>query len=269
MKITEITNPANVDTELIKLLKTNCSKILDVYRRLITDEDAHQCYLLRGQSSEFDVRVGESRTDRIPKDTSRYIQSLVDNWLTIQGFSAIRSNSAFSTPTASIARFYGNLYMVFPFDTATYTWGHKTDWIIEYRDLMNPDIPPPRAFCVTNVLPEYRDLFPLRTHDINRIFSQGSTFQDGVNGYISAIENFPEDQYDSLEYRDDVLKLLYNMLDDKIASKQFVKRSGLKNNVEITRAITLGKEVMIHGKYIVVNNNRCKEISRYLLHGIL
>ena len=67
-----------------------------------------------------------------PAETKKF-----NDVLTSLGFEANRSNSIFVTSDKNHARHYGNLYMIFPKNTAKYTWSGEYKDIIIRKDYLS------------------------------------------------------------------------------------------------------------------------------------
>lgn len=59
---------------------------------------------------------------RPPTDSSEQFQRLADEYFKLKGFEARRSNSIFAIGSPSLA---GNVYVIFPYDDAAFTWSPK------------------------------------------------------------------------------------------------------------------------------------------------
>lgn len=101
-------------------IQKNCSEYINATK-------ATKKVLFRGRrKADMDSAfVGLSHNDRYPANTSPARQREFDNILRAAGFKALRSNSIFATPYDEDAAWYGNLYIVFPFNGCSYTWSRK------------------------------------------------------------------------------------------------------------------------------------------------
>lgn len=98
-----------------------CSEVLAVYKK--TGK-----MLLRGTSRALEpVMKSAPRPKRKPRDTPNSIHLLIDGWLNEHGFTALRSNSTFTSTDDKITRAYGHQYLIFPSNGFAYTWFEKTD----------------------------------------------------------------------------------------------------------------------------------------------
>lgn len=96
-------------------IERECTEILAVYRNC-------NRVLWRGTTPHGGIYMGNRREDRIPKDTPLDIQTAIDEWLSMKGFMAVRSNSIYTVSRRSVAEGYGTPYMIFPKDGFKYTW---------------------------------------------------------------------------------------------------------------------------------------------------
>ena len=84
------------------------------------------------------IFVGYPRAKRKPKDSSPTSQVNFDKLLSLNGFTALRSNSLFCTTNESFATSFGNTFVVFPKDGFDFTWSPKfRDVIINEHDFFN------------------------------------------------------------------------------------------------------------------------------------
>lgn len=132
-KVTHAISKDDADVSVIKsLLKERSSKILNAYKN-------NQTLLYRGMISESkskidfytlgsenigdnDFIMGKSRDNRKPLDTSVEYNELLHDVFIKMGYKATRKNSIFTTSVKRIAKAWGILYVIFPFDDANITW---------------------------------------------------------------------------------------------------------------------------------------------------
>jgi hypothetical protein len=118
---------SNIDEKLLKYftyIEQNCSQFL-------TSVAASGKFLFRGQADALlPVFVANPRPDRKPKDSNPAAQELFDNYLTIMGFKALRSNSIFTTSNYGQALQYGIVYAIFPKNGFDFSWSTEHDDLI-------------------------------------------------------------------------------------------------------------------------------------------
>ena len=101
--------PANV-ISLFEKINQDC-------RQFIQAAQTANNWLYRGQSyKDPDAFVGKSWNSRRVKDSMPTAQKVFDTILAKQGFTALRSNSIFTSPGLAHAAGYGKPYMIFPID---------------------------------------------------------------------------------------------------------------------------------------------------------
>lgn len=132
MKINEVSakstlpkpgNQINTDhsefDKLVDYINQYCNKSLKIM------QDAHRL-LFRGiPNAAHQPFIGNSQSNRQPRDTKPKYHKAIDQKLKQAGFKARRSNSIFVTASHFNARDYGFLFVIFPFDTANITWSSE------------------------------------------------------------------------------------------------------------------------------------------------
>lgn len=118
MRWNEICNEAVTYSSIARRIERDCSEFLTVSRARENNR-----FLFRGfKSARPDFFAGRAYNERKPRDTVPKMQEAVDEWLSRNGFSALRSNSIFTTADPIVAKKYGNVYAVFPKNGFHYTW---------------------------------------------------------------------------------------------------------------------------------------------------
>jgi hypothetical protein len=118
-----ITKPLDEDEKYLSdLIRKHCSYALSAMKKtgkfLYHGSDNH------GRDGK--AVIGNTKTNRYPKDISIKSQSIIDSQLAELGFKALRSNSLFCTGSEIRAREYGKLYYVFPINGFNFTWSPVT-----------------------------------------------------------------------------------------------------------------------------------------------
>lgn len=72
-----------------------------------------------------DAFIGMSRENRKPLGSTESAQEIIDIFLKVAKFTALRSNSVFCTGRLSTSIEYGTSVIVFPFNNSTFTWSPK------------------------------------------------------------------------------------------------------------------------------------------------
>jgi len=129
---TEVYHKMGFD-KIARMIEIRCGNYLGIMK-------SNGKFLYRGvKPNESDGKtffMGNSRTDRRPKDSESAAQDIWNKALAELNIFANRSNSIFTTSSLNQANGFGDLYMIFPFDTAKFSWSktHR-DIILSYYDL--------------------------------------------------------------------------------------------------------------------------------------
>lgn len=106
-------------------IEKNCSEYLAAVRA------ANGNLLFRGQDDASQpLFVAYPRADREPKDSDPEAQKLLDNYLSLCGFKALRSNSIFTSADRDQASNYGDVFAIFPKNGFSFTWSTKHDDLV-------------------------------------------------------------------------------------------------------------------------------------------
>jgi hypothetical protein len=103
---------------LIKMINRDCQKYIKAFR---TAGKA----LYRGSKDHGAAFAGRSWVGRATLDSSEHAQAYYDAALDQMGIAAKRGNSIFATSDPSHAGNYGTIYVVFPKDSAAFSWARK------------------------------------------------------------------------------------------------------------------------------------------------
>lgn len=84
------------------------------------------------ENKTYESFLGETGRDRLPMNSTPEFQQLIDQALRdhLGSAAAVRSNSIFVTGSSGHASGYGNLYVIFPTDSARFTWSTRYDDIV-------------------------------------------------------------------------------------------------------------------------------------------
>lgn len=127
--------------KILSLIKRDCKVFLQDVK---TSDD----FLYRGiRKTPGRYFKGASRNSRRVKDSSNEIQKFIDMVLKAAGFTALRSNSIFTTTSKSNAGGYGDTFLIFPIDGFQFTYSNHRDL---YSDLSTDSV---RMF-VNNFFPK-------------------------------------------------------------------------------------------------------------------
>ena len=128
---TETYNNLGFD-RIAKMIETQCSDYL-------TPMKENRMFLYRGvKLNESDGNrffMGNSRTDRRPKDSDSGIQIIWDQILSSLNIYANRSNSIFTSSSTVTSSFYGDdVYLIFPLNISKFSWSATHRDIILYPE---------------------------------------------------------------------------------------------------------------------------------------
>ena len=120
-----IRTPISLD-QAMKTIQSECKHAYQVFA-----ETGLRAY--RGIEIEtYESFLGKTGRDRLPMNSTPEFQQLIDQAL--RGYlgadAAVRSNSIFVTGSSSHARGYGTMYVIFPKDSARFTWSTKYDDLV-------------------------------------------------------------------------------------------------------------------------------------------
>jgi len=120
---------------VITFIENNCGDYLDIMQ-------GHRKFLYRGVSlkehNSGSFFIGNSRTDRQPKDSDPKLQNVWNQALAELNIKANRSNSIFTTNDRNQASIYGTLYLIFPFNGASFSWSRlHSDLVLSEYTMSN------------------------------------------------------------------------------------------------------------------------------------
>lgn len=119
-----IQTPISLD-QAMKTIQAECKHAYQIFT-----ETGLKAY--RGTDSAHKYFLGKTGVDRQPMNSSVRFQQMTDDALIdyLGPNAAVRSNSIFVTGRGSQASGYGRLYVIFPKDTARFTWSPEYDDIV-------------------------------------------------------------------------------------------------------------------------------------------
>lgn len=112
--------------QTVNILQIECTHTWGVYKQ-------HGLKAYRGITSKKPLRfLGRTSQNRQPMTSPKGLQDLVDQVLRSElgPDAAVRGNSIFVTGSSPQALGYGNLHVIFPKDTARFTWSPRYDDIV-------------------------------------------------------------------------------------------------------------------------------------------
>jgi len=129
-------NISNINSGLdrvAKMIETQCSKYLNVIKH-------ERRFLYRGvtskESQDHEFFMGNSHSSRIPMDSDPEAQKVWNTIVTQLGIKANRGNSIFTTSNKWQAGSYGISYLIFPLNTASFSWSRsQSDLVINNSKL--------------------------------------------------------------------------------------------------------------------------------------
>ncbi|AUZ94873.1 hypothetical protein FDI40_gp061 [Agrobacterium phage Atu_ph07] len=84
-----------------------------------------------------DIQIRQIRQDRKPRDSSNLIQTQIDDYLSANGFKALRGNSIFCTSSQGSAVEFGKEFVIFPIGHFDFTWNPKFDDLtVDIKDML-------------------------------------------------------------------------------------------------------------------------------------
>lgn len=120
-----IRTPVSMD-QAMKTIQSECKQAYQVFA-----ETGLRAY--RGiETDTYESFLGKTGRDRLPMNSTPEFQQLIDQALRdyLGSNAAVRSNSIFVTGSSFHASGYGSLYIIFPKDSARFTWSTEYDDIV-------------------------------------------------------------------------------------------------------------------------------------------
>jgi hypothetical protein len=233
-------NPA-VDA-LVKTIAKECSQVISVYRKTDT-------VLLRGTNGKPKAFMGRSWNNREPKDSSTDAQKLYDMALKSMGFTALRSNSIFTTSDTGQASNYGDVYYIFPKNGFAFHWtpGNPDlvlDSIGEVLDIG----------YIEEIIIDVSEWYYKKTKkDLKWKYDDPYDAAHEIDKFIAAITKLGYPKAKSI-----TLKKLINYI--------FINDELEATNKDFAGAVESGHEVMIAGEYYAIEVG--SELSDYILNQL-
>lgn len=255
--------------QIVPIIKQRCSKYLPSLL-------ASRFFLHRGLGpNEHKNRLAfraNSRNARRPIDSDPKAQILFDKALQDLNFTALRSNSIFTSGDPEVVKTYGTGYIIFPTNEATFTWSkNRSDLIIRMDELeqcreVDMDLDYAKSLILERIHKLSSDFPSMEImtsfNEIKRVVNRDIVNPNDVKGIIqninmksrTSLRNFDEDLFDFLEslYRlskEDQEKTMRG--DFEIDLDKFQKRFSMTNR-DFDAALDTGHEILIHGEYIAV-----------------
>lgn len=247
--------------QLANTIKTQCSDFLNEMK-------AANKFMYRGRSnSSLTAFRSTTPKNRYTKDSDQAETKKFNELLTSLGLSANRSNSIFVTSDKKHAQHYGNLYMIFPKNTAQYTWSSEfKDLIVREDQLARFKQFPVDQAQLIDELEKFENWFldnrtSMTNKQIDLTLAYISLLNQLHRGMVLGVEdnlrlNKKQAQLISTHYPNSPLA---PHLDQYTGRKpvpynltQFQKRYKMKNT-DLKQALKKGHEVMITGEYYAIN----------------
>lgn len=255
--------------QIVPIIKQRCSKYLPSLL-------ASRFFLHRGLGpNEHKNRLAfraNSRNARRPIDSDPKAQILFDKALQDLNFTALRSNSIFTSGDPEVVKTYGTGYIIFPTNEATFTWSkNRSDLIIRMDELeqcreVDMDLDYAKSLILERIHKLSSDFPSMEImssfNEIKRVVNRDIVNPNDVKGIIqninmksrTSLRNFDQDLFDFLEslYRiskEDQAKTMRG--DFEIDLDKFQKRFDMTNK-DFDAALDTGHEILIHGEYIAV-----------------
>ena len=209
MRLLHYINEENELEKIAPILKKECSQILKVMKKDV--------FLYRGMKKggePFIERV--PRTDRTPLDTSTTMHDIMNEYFKEKFGWAARSEGLFCTTSPSQARFYGDVYIIFPVN------GYKFIWS-----------------------PLVHDLFDKQNKFIKSFMKDRAGTKSDLHAFIDM------SQTNSREIKEDVFSMLDNLkYTDKSLQKSIIFNSEVMVKCNKYYAINKNKYYAFNKKYI-------------------
>ena len=127
-----IRTPVSME-QAMKTIQSECKQAYQVF-----EDTGLRAY--RGiETDAYIYFLGKTGRDRLPMNSAPEFQQLIDQAL--RGYlgadAAVRSNSIFVTGSSGHARGYGTMYVIFPKDSARFTWSTRYEDIVIDSSMRN------------------------------------------------------------------------------------------------------------------------------------
>lgn len=222
------------DKKLAATIAKECSNYLAAFKKT-------KRVLFRGMDEKKMVFVGRSWNNRRPKDSNPAAQIKYDNVLKSMGIKALRSNSIFTTSDYNHAsKFGGSVYLIFPKNTAVYSWSKtKIDIVLRFPKMVDPDIQK-RLFKEFEHHLIDKNMESYKIDDVlwklNKVM--GNTAE--AKKLLVRYKFVPSDGYEIL---------------DQLVTDDAIKKIYQPTNTDLNQALTKAHEVMIAGEYYAVKES--------------
>jgi hypothetical protein len=229
--------------KITDLFKSDQAKLLDTIQRdcsvYIQQCQQAKNWLYRGMRHKSTVGPFATPVQRTPKDSEHLATQLFDHMLKKIGATAVRSNSIFVTGDIYQAESYNIAHVIFPKNSAHYTWTNNKDLILRVANL----IPESTSTLYLKKVDEYMsDHGQQQPQEIYQLWVKFQTWMSMQLRLSELLNNF--DAYHlPQELRPQIEQLIpLNMFKD--AYEPQTNQTG-----SLVEAIKSGKEILVHGEY--------------------
>lgn len=265
------------------LVKTQCTNAYDVFEQ--TKRVAYRG--LDGAPAAF---LGRSRITRKPMNTDAEFQRITDQALTEylgQG-AAVRGNSIFVSGSRNSASGYGQLFVIFPKDTATFTWSSKYDDLILDPKMMqwSDVIPLPKMKFYQDFLDELEQYPELAKNqeltDLIHLFDTNLDYGAWwVNRTLDAVDSLPVEVKQAAQKtgfdmfltavrrkqnHESVMKSFYNLGLIKFNPRKFIRDFDPQTG-DWEQALKSRNEIYVSGEYVAIRNSDFEQLIDAMLYG--
>lgn len=277
------------DNSLDKLAKFLLSKS----GNYIKEMRKANCFLYRGmESSKGNIIHGRSWLERETTDSDQDEQEAFDKILAKMGIKAQRGNSIFTTGSMDFASGYGELHLIFPFNSSPFSWSSEVDDLILHSgDITGKFVSrdPAKSKILNKVwetnfkqLQKIKDKLEYKD-DLNvkeeKLFDALMVYGDDLHEDL--LDIFDDNDFEDLEYvldelRNNIRPFLKFPITKSIATKMLDTLKKFENlpmeinknsisdfqdrydisNKNFAEALKNGGEILISGEYIAVNANK-------------
>lgn len=241
--------------KMIELIKVNCSESLSYMKK-----DSH--FLYRGMSEHHEAMfVAGTRLARKPLHSNHLSSVIIDNALIAAGMTAIRSNSIYCTTDSRVADTYGTLYYIFPRNGFNFTWTTHVDLFSTIEKVIEPGI---EQILFNPQLCKELKKFILHKFEI-----------EGFEEVPFEVYEWAKTVYWGLHRSQEVINWLRNykgFIPDELRPHPLdinhVIRSLGPRDDNFTEALNSGNEIMIHGIYYALRQDRFRSAVEKLIWEI-
>ena len=244
---------------LIEYIEKNCSEIVEEIKKTRT-------FLYRGSRNEFNVSMaylGTTPNKRNPRDSELILQNMYDTYAKSLGMEALRSNSIFVVASKAVTRPYGDWRFIFPFNGFKFTWDKlHCDLLLRHNAIGSLG----RGKFLDDAKQYFKESTDIEERQIFATIIKHNTIQEIDKCRLNEFYNKKIHSNSSYSSHPFIEKWYYNDFYENYTPDLdiFEKRFNL-NNTDLSEAMYVRHEILIHGTYLSVHQNFEKDFREYFI----